>query len=635
MFYSKAENRRKRWYRLLTIGQKKLLVLGVVFGLAAAAFLSALVFYTARAVQYDLNAVVAAPGSSMLYDANNRPIASLSGEDNAPLVWSELPEHLVHAFVAREDEGYFEHNGVVLSSVLRSVLRNMSSMRYEQGASTITMQLTRNVYELHDKSLDRKLVEALLAQRIERRYDKQTILMQYLSRIYFGQNCDGIRAAARRYFNKEVRQLDLVESATLAGLVRGPSIYNPERSMERAMRVKAETLDRMEDCGFISAEQCAEAKAAPIVLHHEDGARFGVSTYASMWAQNELDELTATVTNEQATTGVSVVTNLNLAIQQLIEHASERALCAVENPARYPETWDALAADESAAEEQKKAFMKLRRPKELKVRGEDNDFKDLLQACVLVVDTRRNNKGNVLALTAGRSAADGTDRWQGMLQPGRAAAPMLFCCACMPGRDDRHIVARDTEVTGRSLGYEPVRSFYDSLKLEHCTLPDSEHADDLYNGLFPMRRIDLANLHFRLQNQGRGYRLSLINTIWNRHQVPIYRYEADKAPEYIRRETADAVAGLSPFIVQEGEPVVLSEALAGHTGYWVMIYRPKAVCVFVWMGMDDPNSAVAAAPEWRALLPKAAGNLAREIFNGSRAILRAQNEQSTPEPASK
>lgn len=634
MFYAQGENRRKRWYRLLTIGQKKLLALAMLAGGLVVVFLSILIVYSVRALQFDINAVVTQPGSSMLYDAKNRPIASLSGEDNAPLSWSELPENLVNAFVAREDEAFFKHNGVVFSAVLRSMLRNMSSLSYEQGASTITMQLTRNVYEMHDKSLDRKLLEALLAQRIERQYDKHTIMARYLDRIYFGQNCYGLRAAARRYFNKEVKDLDLVECATLAGLVRGPSIFNPVSSMKRAERVKAETLDRMEACGFISAEECAAAKAAPIVLHEPTQEETAMASYAGMWARRELDELSANVQGELATTGISVVSNLDLPIQQLIEQATERALTAVESPARYPETWAALSDSEAGAEEARKAFMKLRRPKGLKVRGEDNDFTDILQACVLVVDTRRSTKGNVLGVLAGRSAADGIDRWNEYLQPGRAAAPLLFCCACLPGHDDRHIVARDTTVTGQSLGYEPVRAFYDTLNLTYCALPERDRAEALYNGEFRMRRIDLANLLFSIQNQGRGYRLSLVNTIWNRHQKPVYHYEADKAPEYIRRESADAVAALPPFIVREGQPVILSETLAGHTGYWVMIHRPKAVCVFVWMGMDKADSDIAAAPEWRALLPKAAGNLAREVFDGSRAILRAQNTEE-PQPAKK
>ena len=215
MFYSHGENRRKRWYHLLSIGQKKLLVLGSVLALALVAVLVVFITYSCRAMGYDLERVVQGSGTSTLYDCEHRPIASLNREEVLPVRWEELPRNLVNAFVAREDESFFEHGGVVYSSVLRSVLRNISSMSYEQGASTITMQLTRNVFELSGKTLNRKLLEALLAQRIERRFDKKTILTQYLNRIYFGQNCYGIAEAASRYFGKHVMELNLVECAPM------------------------------------------------------------------------------------------------------------------------------------------------------------------------------------------------------------------------------------------------------------------------------------------------------------------------------------------------------------------------------------------------------------------------------------
>lgn len=626
MFYATTPNRRKHWYRLLSIGQKKVLLLIGLVVLLGVAFLSALLFYTVRAWKFDIDAVVHAPGSSMLYDADNRPIAALSGNMSLPLQWEELPQDLINAFVAREDAEFFSHNGVVISGVARSLLRNLTSLSYEQGASTITMQLARNVYDMHEKTMDRKLLEAVLAQRIEHHYDKQTIFLQYLNRIYFGQSCDGIRAAAERYFGKKVKDLNLVECATLAGLVRGPSIYNPERNMKQAVRVKNETLDRMQECGFISEGQCAEAKAAPIELHRSTEADAGSSSYATMWAHDELEELNADL-DEESAGGVSVVSNLNLPIQQLLERATEQALAAVEQPALYPEAWNALYPDEKTAEEAKKAFMKMRRPRGMKIRGEDNDLTNLLQACVLVVDTRRNKLGNVLAVVAGRSAADGINRWKQPCQPGRNAAPLLFTCACMPGEDEHHIVARDTVQTGRTLGYDSVYAFYDSLKLEGCALPDREHADDLYAGQFPMRRIDLARLLFDLQYQGKGYRLGLIRSIWNSHRVAIYAYEPAKAPEYIRRESAVAAAGLPPFICTEGEPILLSEPMADHGGQWVMLNRPKAACVFVWMGADDAASPTAQAPELRPLLAKAALNLAREVLSGTRAILREQMAQ--------
>lgn len=626
MYYSPEPNRRKRWYRLLTIGQKKLIVIGFLLGVLLLAFLSGLAVYGYRASQYDLNRVAAGLGSSMLYDAANRPVASISDEDNRFVSRDELPKHLVNAFVAREDETFFEHGGVVFTSVLRSVVRNIMSMRYEQGASTITMQLTRNVFELNGKSMDRKLLEAMLAQRIERRFDKYTILEQYLSRIYYGQNCYGIRAAASHYFGKAVKDLDLVECATLAGLVRAPSRFNPERSMQRALAVKAETLQRMLECEMITPEECEAATAAPIQLQRGNDAGDAFSSYAVMWTRHEMEELGSEIPEHSG--GVAVVSSLNLPLQQYMEQAVESALMAVEKPGHFPEAW-LEGAEGEAAEAMRNSFARMKRPENFKVRGMDNNLEGVLQCCALVVDARRNHRGKILALVGGRSAVDGRDRWQDNLKPGRAAAPFVFCCACLPGGDDMHIVARSTEVTGMRLGYDVVKSFYDSLKLP-LQLPGRAQEKDLYNGLYPMRRLDLARLLFDLQNEGRGYRLSMVNAIWNSNKQLIYSYEPEKSPEYIRRESATAVAALPPFRISEGEPITMNEALPDGHGQWVMVYRPKSVCAFVWMGYDKPGCEASLAPRLRPLLSRAAMNLGREIFNRARAELRAaQQPQST------
>ncbi len=621
MFYSQTSNRRKHWYRMLSIGQKKLLTLATMLGLLVLAFLGVLVFYTARAMDYDIRRVTETQGSGMLYDAENQPIAALSGKENRPLLWEELPQDLINAFVAREDEDYFNHSGVVLSAVFRSILRNLSSMRYEQGASTITMQLTRNAFELGtDKSLDRKMIEIVLAQRVERNYNKQTILLQYLSRIFFGQGCYGVRAAAEHYYGKSVRELSLGECATLAGLVRGPSIFNPEHSISAATAVRNETLQRMQDCGFITPEQCQEEQNAPIVLRRGTPEEDAAPTYPSMWAHAELDKLQNQIGK---TTGLDAVTNLNLPLQQYVEQEVENALSALETPAHYPDSWKALADTPEAAEAEQKAYAKLKRPKELKARGNDNDFTGLLQCCALVVDARNGHKGNVLAVAGGRCAADGRDRWQERVFPGRTAAPLVFCCACLPGGGNLHIVARSAEVTGASLTYDVVYSFFDTLKLEDTPLPDREHETDLYNGLFPMRKLDLARLLFVLQNQGRGYKLGLINTLWRAGSSDIiYRYEPEKAPEYIRRESATTVASLPPFVTPEAQPVSLNETLPNGYGQFTMLYRNKGVCVFVWMGFDDHAHPLAASKELRALLPRTAKNLSRCIYEKAREELR-------------
>ena len=622
MYYSPTPNRRKSWFRLLSIGHRKLVIIGSLLGLLLVIFLGVTGYYGYRAAQFDLNRVCAGVNTSMLYDSSNRPIASISESESRFVSRDELPRHLVNAFVAREDENFFEHGGVVFTSVLRSALRNLQSMRYEQGASTITMQLTRNVYELSGKSMDRKLLEMMLAQRIERRFDKYTILEQYLSRIFYGQNCYGIKAAARHYFGKEVKELNLVECATLAGLVRAPSWYNPVTSMDKAIAVKNETLQRMLECEMINQEECNLATAAPIVLKRGVQSADTLSSYSVMWTRHELQEMGDELPEHSG--GISVVSSLNLPLQQYLEKAVEAALTAIEQPGQYPESWLlGLSPEEAAAA--RTSFARLRRPEGLKVRGENNDLKGLLQCCVLVVDARRSHRGKILALVGGRSAVDGHDRWLDKVRPGRVAAPFLFCCACLPGGDDMHIVARSTEVTGLRMGYDVVSSFYKSLKLP-IEIPAREQELYLYNGLFKIRRLDLARLLFCLLNEGRGYRLSMVNSVWNSNRQLIYHYEPEKSPEYIRRESAGAVATLPPFQITDGEPVTMNEMLPEGCGHWSMVFRNRGVCTFVWMGFDDASSPQATARELRPLLSRASSRLAREIYEQARKELRAQQE---------
>lgn len=626
MYTSQRENRRRHWYRVLTIGQKKLLAIGGLVLLLLAAVLSVVVIYTCRAMKYDLGRVLSDGETSMLFDARNEPVSTLEGRAGDFVAAKDLPQQLVNAFVAREDSHFFSHSGIVYSSVFRSLLRNMSSLRYEQGASTITMQLTRNVFELREKTMDRKLLEAFLSQRVERNFDKMTILTQYLNRIYFGQGCHGIGAAAKRYFGKKPSDLSLAECAALAGIVRGPSIFNPVTSMEKAMEVKAETLDRMLEEEMITEAEHDEALIAPLVLNPASENRVSDASYPAMWAKRELDALREK--SGITSGGLSVVSSLRLPVQNYLEQAAERALKAVELRGYFPKEWECLLP-EDAPEAHKTAFTKAHRPKNLKVRGVDNDTKGLLQACVMVVDMRRRSQGDILALVSGRSSQDGIDRWNGTVQPGRVAAPLVFCCACLPGADDSHIVARSAEVTGSRIGYDVVRSFIDGLDISQ-DLPAREESAKLYNGLYPVKRIDLAKVLFSLRNLGRGYGLSLLQSVWDRSHRAVYVRETENAPEYIRRESATSVASLSPFVCVEGKPTVLSEPLPGYAGQWVMVSNDRGVAVFVWMGMDEGFRDGESMQKLQPIIAKAALYLAREIHTYTRTFLKEESKSDAP-----
>lgn len=619
MFSSGTSNRRKHWWRVLTVGQRKLLFFGGFLLTVLLLVLGILISYSYRAARYDMDCVVSGDPVTALYDYDSNFITALPNVRFVSVKWADLPQNLINAFVAREDEAFFEHEGIVYSAIARSVLKNLSSMSYEQGASTITMQLTRNVFEMQGKTLDRKILEAFVARRIEQKYDKQTILLQYLNRIYFGQNCYGVGAAAEHYFGKHVKDLTLSECAVLAGLVRGPSIFNPRRSMESAEVVKRETLERMRVLDFITDEECSQAIAMPIQLADVAEQEPCSQTYLTQWVSGELAGLEKQV-NERSI-GMGIVTTFDLKLQQYVEEAAERALVMVENRlSPYPESWAALAESPEQLEAARQYFAKPKRPQEFKVRGDSNDFSGLLQCCVLVLDGRTNHAGEVLAVTAGRGVADGVNRWQRAIQPGRNAAPILFCATCSQQSSNAYILTKDVLTTGQKTGYDRVVAFYRSL-LPEINLPDEQHADALYLGEFPMLRVDLARILFSIQNGGRGYDFYAIDSVWSRARNELYSHVRNMNPEWILRQSADTVAALSPFIRRDDKITVLSEPVPNNGGYWTMVSNAKGVAVYVWMGFDSPDSPCADSAVLRRLMQRASLMLARELHHEARKHL--------------
>lgn len=631
MFYTPSQNRRKHWYHLLSIEKRLLWVPVALCIFALAAVVTLLIIYTVRAMDYNMKLVGQSLPGSMLYDQTGRLVTPLNNRDNAPVTWEDLPQDLIHAFIAREDDHFFEHGGVVYSALLRSACKNLSAMSYKQGASTITMQLTRHVFELQGRTIDRKLLEIVLAQRVEKEYDKRTILCQYLSRIYFGQNCYGVREAARFYFAKGVKDLNLAESALLAGIVRAPSLYNPVHNAALARKARHETLLRMRELELITPDQYTAADASPVSDKPKGSLTDSAANqnYPAMWANAELDTLD--VVQGDRSQGMAVLSHLNLPLQQYTERALAAAVQAVEKPTEaLPPDWENLPGA-APTEVQQKLFASAKRPGNLRTdaEGQLKPGEIRLQACVLAVDSRLNHRGHILAVTCGRSAADSANRWLMQVQPGRVIAPLIFCSACLPGGNSHHIVAHSARVTGSRLGYETVSGFIAGLKLGE--LPDKAHENDLYDGLFNVRMIDLARTLFSLQNMGQDYKLRLIDSIWSHGQHLLYSPESAKAGEYIRREGAAAVSHLPPFRYREGTPTVLHEELPDGKGQWTMVFNDKGVAVFVWMGTENaPGRLCKVPPELRRLISQASLALARQLHARARSELRAANRSNKP-----
>ena len=197
--------------------------------------------------------------SSQIYDINGNELANVHAEQNrVPVKISQVPEHLKDAFIAVEDVRFYDHSGVDPKGIMRAVFANITNKGVAEGGSTITQQLAKNAYLTQDRTYKRKIQEVFLALQLERKYTKDAILELYLNQIYFGQGAYGVQAAARTYFGKDVKDLDLNECAMLAGIPKSPNYFSPLNNLQAAQERKAVVLDQMAKYGYISSSTAAK-----------------------------------------------------------------------------------------------------------------------------------------------------------------------------------------------------------------------------------------------------------------------------------------------------------------------------------------------------------------------------------------
>lgn len=196
---------------------------------------------------------------SYVYDLSGREIASFEVENSQPIQLADVPDHVIDAFLAVEDNEFWVHHGVNVRSLFRATLSNFATEGPIQGASTITMQVVKNDYMAgFDRDGRYKLLQATYAVRLEKQKTKEEILERYLNTVFFGQNSYGIGAAAETYFGKPVHDLGPIEAAFLAGLVQAPSSYDPINNPERSRVRFGQVLDRLESLEMITEEERIE-----------------------------------------------------------------------------------------------------------------------------------------------------------------------------------------------------------------------------------------------------------------------------------------------------------------------------------------------------------------------------------------
>src|SRR5215211_7457990 len=247
------------------------MVLGICAVLAVLAGIGYIVSVAASAPPLSSLKPRVTGNNTRVFAADGKPLGFIQAENlHLPLHDSEIPQVVKDATIAIEDERYYQHKGVDYEGVVRAAIKNFASRKTVQGGSTITMQLVRSLYISNEKTYTRKIREAKLAEELEDEHSKEWILEKYLDSIPYGtvggQSAIGIKAAAKIYFSKELKDLNLRQAALLAGLPQAPSDYSPIRSRKAARSRRDEVLRKMAELKMITPEKAAAAIAKPLGL---------------------------------------------------------------------------------------------------------------------------------------------------------------------------------------------------------------------------------------------------------------------------------------------------------------------------------------------------------------------------------
>ncbi len=243
------------------------LVLGIIFILFLSLILIVNVYLSD--VKLNKNKLVDLKRTISFYDADGNLFAEKSNGVCVTDI-TGINNCTKKAFVAIEDKRFYEHNGVDYRSMARAIKNNLLNLSIKEGASTISQQLIKNTHLSSEKTLKRKLSEVKLAKELEKNYSKDEILEMYLNTIYFGNNCYGITTAAKSYFNKATNELNLNESAMLAGLIKAPSLYSPNKNIEKCNKRKNVVLKEMYNQGYINKEEYDKNLSTDITITNYD-----------------------------------------------------------------------------------------------------------------------------------------------------------------------------------------------------------------------------------------------------------------------------------------------------------------------------------------------------------------------------
>jgi len=424
-FSSRNRPRRRRVWLPLLLG---LLIAGLLVGGAVAWRIAR--DYRERAERFDLSQLRQMESASQILDRRKNVLGRIYIQNREPIPLDRVPQVMIQAVIAAEDNRFYRHRGIDYVGIARAALKNYRAGRIRQGAGTLTMQLARNTFDLRDRSYDRKLLEVFLARRIEANFSKAEILELYLNRVYYGSGFFGVEAAARGYFGKPAANLNLSESATLAGLLKSPNNFSPWSDRKACIEQRDYVLKRMLEEGMIDAAQYEAAVASELAVKNR------VALNAQSYALDQVrQQVISQLGFENADIqGLRIHTTLDSGLQQVAEVALEERLVKME---ARPD-WEHPRRSQYAALLQTATKT-----------GQKPPVPEYLQGAVLAVD---NATGGILALVGGRDFEESQyNRALSARRPaGTAFLPIVYAAAFESGLYPGTLV-QDTPIDNRQV----------------------------------------------------------------------------------------------------------------------------------------------------------------------------------------
>jgi penicillin-binding protein 1A len=289
--------------------------------------------YGIWASTFDLKEVDNIPERSAVYDVDGKFYARLAGENRVVVHLEDVSDYFVKALLAREDSRFYSHHGIDPIGIARAIVRNVAHGHISEGGSTLTQQLALNTFlgGKHVRSLQRKLLEAFLAIRIEQNFTKKQIIEAYMNRIYFGEGVYGIETASQAYYGKHAKDLNLTQASMLVALIRSPVRYSPFEHLKRALLQRNEVLDRMAELKMITQQQCGGAEHEALGLARKPPGT--QENYAMDAVRREVDQLLNS--DQMMEGGLKVYTTIDPTLQAAGQTAVDTQLRKVEQKPGY------------------------------------------------------------------------------------------------------------------------------------------------------------------------------------------------------------------------------------------------------------------------------------------------------------